>query len=184
MVQALFKAFLFSDIPAGEDDQIPACVIGTSQSHIYDFLFAALAAVRALDRDGNAQGHRAYQAKNSFPRGSRGKIPRAHLEQLLLFITQQRASSGIYVNNPAIEVSDENGLRDLRKQLFRELQPSPTFVEFAPEPLEFAGQPVGRCLSAFSRLGAAVHSPLSTVIRSPVKFLPNFRYGWTSDCYS
>jgi hypothetical protein len=95
---ALFKAFLFGDIAAGHDDQIPACVIGTTQSHVYDFLFATFASVSALDRDGNSQGHRAYQAKNSFPRGSSGKILRAHLKQLLLFITQQRAGSRIYVN--------------------------------------------------------------------------------------
>jgi hypothetical protein len=171
-----FKGFLFGDFPAKHDDQIPTCVIFSSQSHVHDLLFTAFASVRALDRDGISQLHRAYQGKNSFPRGACGKIPRAHLEQLVLVITQQRAGSRVHINNPAIEVSDENGIRHMREQLFRQLQPSATSVEFAPNPLQFELQSLGRCLGTSDRIGAAVHGPFSPPMHRMVKFPPNFGY--------
>src|SRR5258708_24065065 len=98
-----FKSSLFGDIPAKYDDQITACVIFSSQSDVYDLLFTAFAPVRALDRDGISQRHRADQLKNPFPRGACGKIPWAHFELLLPFIAQQRAASRIPLDNPAVE---------------------------------------------------------------------------------
>jgi hypothetical protein len=53
------------------------------------------------------------------------------------------------------------------------LQPSSTPIEFAPEPLQFKLQLLGRCLSAYDRSG--VHGPFSIAIRRVVKLLPNFR---------
>jgi len=38
------------------------------------------------------------------------------------------------------------------EQLFRQLQPSSTPVEFAPEPLQFKLQLLGRCLSPSDRI--------------------------------
>jgi hypothetical protein len=151
-------------------------VIFSSQSHFHDLLLTAFASVRALDRDGISQLHRAYQFKNSFPRGAGGKIPWAHFEQLLPFIAQQRAGSRIHVDNPAIEFSDENGIGHMLEQLFRQLQPSATAVEFAPELLQFGLQPLSRCLSASERIRAGIHGPFSTAIRRVVKLPPNFVY--------
>ena len=173
LMRPRFKGFLFGDFPAKHDDQIPTCVIFSSQSHVHDLLFTAFASVRALDRDGISQLHRAYQGKNSFPRGVCSKIPRAHFEQLLPFIAQQRAGSRIHVDNPSVEVGHKNGIGHMLEQLFCQLQPSSTPIEFAPEPLQFKLQLLGRCLSASDRSG--VHGPFSIAIRRVVKLLPNFR---------
>ncbi len=127
-------------------------MIFSSQPHVHDFLFTVFASVCALDRDGISQLHRAYQGKNSFPRGACGKIPRAHFEQLLPFIAQQRAGSRIHVDNPTVEVGHKNGIGHMFEQLFRQLQPSSTPVEFAPEPLQFKLQLLGRCLSPSDRI--------------------------------
>ena len=47
------------------------------------------------------------------------------------------AGSRIHVDNPAVEVGYKNGIGHMLEQLFRQLQPSGTPVEFAPEPLQF-----------------------------------------------
>jgi hypothetical protein len=51
-----------------------------------------------------------------------------------------------------IEVGHKNGIGHMLEQHFRQMQPSGTSVEFAPELLQFNLQLLGRCLSASDRI--------------------------------